>query len=353
MTKTRHARNAPSAAARLAWGAASGSFVEMGTADSPYTCLAHADWSIRPQGRWMAMACREGLEWRVSAARMIAEPARLLPEIASAASDGPALLGVDLPVGAPGAWAAQAGVASFPGLLDALGDGRWSDFWRPAVTADEISLTRPFYPRGVGGKKQAQLYRALGFDRMAALRRECEWTAGGKGSGTPLFWTLGPAQVGKAALHFWEHVLQPARRAGSVAIWPFDGDLDAIAAPGRVAVAETYPGEIYGWLGLGIGGRGRRKGRVADRADDAGALLAAGARLGAMFDDDARAQIEAGFAGEGDDAFDAMVGLLGMLEVVVGGRDPGAPRTQAVRSVEGWILGRIPRNTDPDSNAVE
>ncbi|HCD85061.1 MAG TPA: DUF429 domain-containing protein, partial [Agrobacterium sp.] len=37
--------------------------------------------------------------------------------------------------------------------------------------------------------------------------------------------------------------------------------------------------------------------------------------------------------------FDAVVGLLGMLDVVDGRRDEGSPDIEAVQQWEGWILG--------------
>jgi hypothetical protein len=40
------------------------------------------------------------------------------------------------------------------------------------------------------------------------------------------------------------------------------------------------------------------------------------------------------------DAFDAVVGLFGMLEVVLGRREPGELTDEQIRNVEGWILGR-------------
>ena len=43
---------------------------------------------------------------------------------------------------------------------------------------------------------------------------------------------------------------------------------------------------------------------------------------------------------EGEDQFDAFVGLLGMLSVVLGIRDDGLPEDEAVKSVEGWIFGQ-------------
>ena len=45
---------------------------------------------------------------------------------------------------------------------------------------------------------------------------------------------------------------------------------------------------------------------------------------------------------DGEDAFDAMVGLLGMLNVVLGLRSAGDPPPGAAPDVEGWILGQAP-----------
>jgi hypothetical protein len=49
--------------------------------------------------------------------------------------------------------------------------------------------------------------------------------------------------------------------------------------------------------------------------------------------------IQRGFP-EGDDAFDAVVGLFGMMEVVTGRRQPGEPTKDRIQILEGWILGQ-------------
>ena len=59
-----------------------------------------------------------------------------------------------------------------------------------------------------------------------------------------------------------------------------------------------------------------------------------------VFSDGARDCIEDGFREEDD--FDAMVGLLSMLLVMTGKRANAVPDEQAVRNVEGWILGQSP-----------
>jgi hypothetical protein len=55
-----------------------------------------------------------------------------------------------------------------------------------------------------------------------------------------------------------------------------------------------------------------------------------------------RAELREGFgsSADGEDRFDAAVGLFGMLNVVLGRRLPGDPADDGVRKVEGWILGQ-------------
>ena len=51
--------------------------------------------------------------------------------------------------------------------------------------------------------------------------------------------------------------------------------------------------------------------------------------------------IRAAIAAE-QDGFDAVVGLLGMLNVVLQARPPGEPDDPEIRAIEGWMLGRAP-----------
>jgi hypothetical protein len=58
---------------------------------------------------------------------------------------------------------------------------------------------------------------------------------------------------------------------------------------------------------------------------------------------DLQAQIDDGFgaSSHGEDAFDAFVGLVGMVNVITGRRASGEPRDdEHVTTVEGWILGQ-------------
>ena len=215
--------------------------------------LAHADWSIRPQKRLLACAALVDDRYVVGAPRPVGDPRTLPARLALRAR--PVLLGVDFPLGLPEAYAAQVAVTRFTDLLPQLGAGRWERFFDVAVTADEISLTRPFYPRRPGGTRQAHLLSALNLPAVDALRRRCDRVTRRRRAASPLFWTLGAQQVGKAALAGWRDLLQPAlgNPALQTALWPFDGPLPALLARSDLVVAETYPGELYPPFGPGSG----------------------------------------------------------------------------------------------------
>jgi len=159
-------------------------------------------------------------------------------------------------------------------------------------------------------------------------------------------WTLGGQQVGRAAIAGWRELLQPALTGGApaAALWPFDGDLGSLLARGGVVVVETYPAEVYGHLGVRLGARwGGGKRSPAARRANAPVLRRAASELGVVLDPSLAGVVDAGFPEPaGDDGFDAVVGLLGVLEVVCGGRPAGEPACPRIRGVEGWILGQAP-----------
>ena len=306
----------------------------------PIDQIVHADWSVNPKRRWLVRIERQGDSWQVHAPELVGDLSTLLDRITAKAQGGKSLLGLDLPIGAPRFWAKKAQIEEFLPLLKALGNPPWEDFYNPALTIAEIGPRHPFYPARPGGTKQAHLVQGLGADSMDDLCRRVDFNAEGKRAATPLFWTLGAAQVGKAALSFWRQVLQPALLAPSPpAVWPFDGTLSDLTSQNSLTICETYPAEVYGWFGLDVRLSGKAKTKQQHRAEDADALLAAGRKLDALFQPEAQAVIRQGFP-MGDDAFDAMVGALGMLQVVQGMRAPGTPDDPKVHAIEGWILGR-------------
>ena len=100
---------------------------------------------------------------------------------------------------------------------------------------------------------------------------------------------------------------------------------------------ETYPAECYRWF-LGHGVKG--KGKLEVRKQAAPALLNWALSAKVTLDPKLKRAIEAGFPDGEDDAFDATVGLFGMLEVLLNKRQSGEPDEESVRNLEGWILGQ-------------
>jgi hypothetical protein len=148
--------------------------------------------------------------------------------------------------------------------------------------------------------------------------------------------------VGKAAISGWQEMLAPALASAdpSIAIWPFDGPLRRLLQPGRFVIAETYPADAQRWLGLAAVAGSKRDQDVRRMR---GKMLVAWATVHGVGLAPALAQAVAdGFGGTaaGDDRYDAVVGLLGMLDVLSGGRAEGYPRAP-VRHVEGGILGQL------------
>lgn len=322
--------------------------------------VAHADWSVAPAKRWLALAMLEKGAYRAQPPQPVGDPQTLLSRLrAQAGSDGAVLLGVDFPLGLPLAYAERAGVDDFVALLPQLGHGEWRDFYRVAERPAEISLRRPFYPLRPGGARQSHLVQALGLPSSAALRRRCDCQQSNRPAAAPLFWTIGAQQVGKAAIGGWRDLLAPGLARGDLALWPFAGSLDDLLQPGRTVAAETYPAECYRHLGVRFSpprvGASSGKRVQAERSANAQRLLRWADETGISLDGALRTTIEDGFGAtaDGEDRFDAVVGLLGLLNIVLGRRPPGDPGDPAIRRIEGWIMGQFEnieedQQNDPD-----
>jgi hypothetical protein len=249
------------------------------------------------------------------------------------------LAGFDFPIGVPLAFGLATGLPGFVDSLERFGSGEWSDFFRVARTPDEISPRRPFYPDAPGGRTHRQLLKGLGVATIGELLRACERAGPGRGAASPLFWTMGAKQVGKAAITGWQEVLRPAMQRGC-RLWPFEGHLDALRRnAGGAVLAETYPAEAYGHVGVRFGAR-EKKGRQSDRAAFADVLQRWAEHASVTFEPELMSEVENGFGAalNGDDRFDATIGLFGMIEVVDGRRREGPAFVD--RIWEGWILGQ-------------
>ena len=250
------------------------------------------------------------------------------------------VLGVDFPLGLPRAYAEQvSGAADFPGFLRSL--AHRPGFFSVCNTLAEVAADRPFYPqRGARGMTRLSHAIALGLGGAAGLSRWCDRATAERPAGAPLFWTLGANQSGKAAISAWRDLLLPAIEAPAPPLlWPFDGPLNGLLRPGRVAIAETYPAEAMRQLGLRMGGSKRRQ---ADRAKLAPALRALLAKRDATLAPELADAIEAGFGADaaGEDRFDSLLGLLCVLGVMAGERPDSAPADPWVQRWEGWVLGQ-------------
>ncbi|MGH6912341.1 MAG: hypothetical protein ACREH3_01375, partial [Geminicoccales bacterium] len=195
--------------------------------------------------------------------------------------------------------------------------------------------------RQKGAALRRHLLDGLGLRESAQLARRCDRKTAARNAACLLFWTAGANQVGKGAIVGWRDLLGPALRQGlDLAVWPFHGALDRLIGQRPIVVAETYPGEVYGHLGLELRRHGGKREQAARRAN-AARLLRWAAVAEIILEPALRAAIEDGFgaSSSGDDRFDAVVGLFGMLNVVLGLRPSGEPDDPVVRRIEGWMLG--------------
>ncbi len=305
--------------------------------------VIHADWSANPRKRWMAEAVLEDNHYTATVPKHIRDAGLFMLTLINASREG-VVVGFDFPIGLPLSYARKVGIDSFLAALPQFGEGEWADFYKVATKPEEISLKRPFYPAKAGGSKRSQLTSALGLDD---LRRVCDRQTVDRKAAAELFWTMGAQQVGKAAINGWQELLAPALRMPTMvhlAIWPFSGAFAHLLQPGWIVACEAYPGEFYGHLGVKFPRKaGARTGKrvQTDRIANAPALTSFAKKSGIVVDPLLKAALKDGFGSDsfGEDRFDSLVGLFGMLNVVLGQRPPGDPQNQEIGQIEGWILG--------------
>ena len=303
---------------------------------------AHADWSLDPKKRWITVARRDAEGWRVTAPRPVGPLDALLAGLL--APGLPVALGLDLPLGLPRAYAAGRAEAGFPDFLRGLVAA--SAFFAVSAGLETVSPARPFYPaRGVRGMTRAAHAAALGFAGPEGLSRWCDRATAERPAGAPLFWTLGANQSGKAAISAWRDWLVPALAEGApVRLWPFEGGLHALLAPGVAVLAEVYPAEALRHCGMKLAGSKRVQ---PVRQAVAPALLAAMAVRRMVPDAALAAAVADGFGADaaGEDRFDSVVGLLGLIGVLERLRPDFVPDDPWIRQWEGWVLGQtaLPR----------
>jgi len=141
-----------------------------------------------------------------------------------------------------------------------------------------------------------------------------------------------PGTVGSGSRALWVELAALLGSAPDLAIWPFDGTLDAI--PKRVALAEMYPRVCYALalapeLPAAMMPLAKTSREVRDRAVDA--LVAS-----AWVRDHDVALRDLDLARGDEDHFDAMMSAAAMLRCALG---PHPLETATVDPIEGGILG--------------
>lgn len=265
-------------------------------------------------------------------------PGDLATHLLARAGSAAVALGIDAPIGLPRRYAAQIAHTDFPAFLRALAPA--DPFFSVAPSLAEVALSRPFYPaRPVAGLTRAAHAQALGLGGAEGLSRLCDRATHERPAGAPLFWTLGANQSGKAAISLWRDALCGAAAHPALRLWPFQGRLHTLLAPGLVALAETYPAQCLRGLGLRLTGSKRRQ---ADRAGLATDLRAV---MRSLHTRPSRALAQAladgfGHDAAGEDRFDSVLGVLGVIAVLRGDLPDFLPEDPWITRWEGWVLGQ-------------
>jgi hypothetical protein len=296
--------------------------------------LIHSDWSVTPAKRWTAVAIRSRHGWLINRLEQTPPSQEFLQLLFTPART---LAGFDFPIGLPAFYLDKTGLV-FCDLVSSPPSDQAQRFFTPAETLFDVSPAQPFYRKHPPGGRQADLMQRLACETFDDLLRACDRKTSNRSRAESIFWTVGAKQVGKAALAGWREILIPARERGAQ-LWPFDGPLASLD-PDRLTLAETYPAEAYRHLGMN---RTVKK-RTQDGRKAAGAVLLDWAsRHDVRFLPDIAQLITNGFGQRenGEDPFDAVAGLCGMVEVA-DGRRAEAPRPETFsQNGEGWILGQI------------
>lgn len=306
--------------------------------------IVHADWGSDSKKRQMCVAQKGSSgTFHLGAPEPVGELDTFWQRIHQRAGSKRVLAGFDFPIGVPATYAKAAGIADFRLALNSFGEGKWATFYDVARSKEDISIHQPFYPNVPDRTtKQSHLLEGLGVTDISQLLRRCEQASQSLRAASPLFWTVGSKQVGKAAIIGWRDIIVPGMQAEhfDLKIWPFDGNLHGLLGSDASVVVETYPAAACVQLGLDAPGQGTwKKGDSHDLRRLANRILEWPDSLEISFSNALVHEIKAGFE-QGDDAFDAAIGLFGMLDVVLGDRNTGVPDDDTVRGMEGWIFGR-------------
>ena len=302
--------------------------------------VAHADWSIDPRKRWVAIARRDAAVWRLAAPAPVGDVATFLARLRRAADGGAVALGVDLPVGLPRAYAADLPERDFLHFLTTTATR--PDFFQVCATLAEVGPGRPFYPaRGVAGMTRAAHAAALGWMALPPCRAPATAPLRNVRPARRCSGRSAPTSRARRRSPPGSTMLLPALASGDdVRIWPFAGAVPGAAGTrrrgaggdlsGRGAAPSRHPAERQQAPAGGPGG-GREP--VARRHGGAGRCLP---------DPGLQQAIADGFGRDaaGEDRFDCVLGVLCVLNVLAGNRPDTAPADPWISRWEGWVLGQ-------------
>jgi hypothetical protein len=305
---------------------------------SQFDIIIHSDWSVHKRKRWSAIARRRPSGWQIEAIAPFSELSHVLFDN----KDQSILAGFDFPIGMPEFWYKAANVVDFPSFLNAVKAGKLHQIFSVAEFESEISYERPFYPNKVGKKgekKKAHLLNKFNLSNDKELFRECEIATANRSNASPLFWTIGAKQVGKAALTGWKEILIPLFHDGAI-LWPFQKIPFDRSSVGLVLV-ETYPAEYYSIFEKNLMKK-RSKTNREHRIEAGKAIKKWLEERSISFSKIVEEKINCGFGSQsdGEDQFDAFVGLCAMLDVVLGNRAAISSLHSSNLSREGWIFGQ-------------
>lgn len=306
-----------------------------------FQTIVHCDWSKHHAKRLMSVAESRDQTYLINATSHVGETQTLLKRARSGLKEDQKLLfGFDFPIGLPQAYGDRLQIHSFMELLPKLGQKGtvWEHFFDVCQTKEEISLHRPFYPDKPGGRKRDHLLQSLGLNHADDLFRACE---NSRPKASPLFWVLGAKQVGKAAITGWMEVLQPLANQSQVGFFPFGGDLKTLCQQHQTVVAESYPALSYQMIGLPRSGWSKRN--QNDRRSFAGTILSWIRSRRIELTTESLEEIHDGFGqdADGEDRFDAFMGVLAMIEVTTGRINASPVLTKLQSLLEGWMLGKL------------
>ena len=203
-----------------------------------------ADWSKSPGKRSVYVADRRercirkgelsGACWDLGS---------LLDETDNLSEDGTVLIGIDVVLGVPeGYWRlVQAGRRGHAPetFVDWLGGlGLSEEFFETVVEPDEWRIDRPWF-RVAGGDGGRTSFTSK---VDGGMLRGLDVATGAN----PVFAVSGmPGVVGGGTREFWRELVPHLSGDRNFAIWPFEGEINALLASRGVVLCETYPALAY------------------------------------------------------------------------------------------------------------